>query len=189
MEWGYGVGEPLMVLAPGRGGGGGGVLFPGECFLPALDLALDLPGSGRSGLLAFGHGAAEVEEVEAICGEIRVDAAVFLEGEFVQGFAEFLRFGDDCTDDVVGLAEGYVVEDEGIGEVGGEQGGVAGGLFAAGGVDAGGGDHGGEEPGGCADGIGAVEEAFLVFLEVAVIGHGEALQEGEEGGEVPDGAC
>lgn len=177
-----------MVLAPGWGWLLGGILFGGEFFLPALDLALDLFGSGRSGLLAFGHGAAEVEEVEAICGEVGMDAAVIFERELVQGFAEFLGFGDDGTDDVVGLSEGDVMEHEGIGEVGGEEGGVTGGLLADGGIDAGGCDHGGEEPGCGADSVGTIEEAFLILLEVSVIGHGQAFEEGEEGGEVADSA-
>ena len=84
--------------------------------------------------------------------------------------------------------DGDGVADEPVGHVGGEQHGVGGGgagfrfdhLHVAG--------HLGEKIEGDGDGVDGIEERFLVFLEVAVVGHGQTFERDEERGEIADEA-
>lgn len=92
--------------------------------------------------------------------------------------------GGELADDFVGLAEGDPFEDEPVGEVGGEEERIGGGGADAWGVDLHAGDHFGEDLEGYFDGVDGVEERFLVFLHVPVVGHGETFEECEDREEI-----
>src|SRR5277367_5185058 len=89
----------------------------------------------------------------------------------------------------MGLAERSAFADEVIGEIGGEQGGIGGGGGATILIDGGVGKHSGHKADAGTDGVGGVEEAFLVFLEVAVVRHGQALEERQERHQVAENAA
>ena len=151
---------------------------------PAGELFGDFFGAGGAGEVALGHGGFEIEDGQGIRAEGFIHGLEFGEGELVEGFAGFFGEGDDGADGVVGLAERQAAQDEVVREVGGEQGGVARGGGASGAVYGDVLQHGGDNADGGAHGVGGVEELFFVFLEVAVVGHGQAFQEGEEGHEI-----
>ena len=83
----------------------------------------------------------------------------------------------------MGLAEGDALADEVVGHVGREQGAVLGGLAHAVRVHGAVAEHAAHGVEGCFEGVDGVEEAFLVLLEVAVVGEREALEGGEQADE------
>ena len=86
----------------------------------------------------------------------------------------------------MGLAKRGSFADQIIGEVGGQQRRVAGRLLADRHIDGGVCQEARHEPDCGAHRIGGVEQSFLVFLQVAVVGHGQALQQGQQSDQISD---
>ena len=80
----------------------------------------------------------------------------------------------------MGLAEGQALADEVVGEVGGEEEGIASGGGASGGVNLDAFERAGEDGEAEDELVVGVEDGRLVLLEVAVVGEREAFDEGEE---------
>ena len=158
----------------------------GEAFLPEPDLAGHFTGSGRTGGLASVECGLEFEQGRDIGPEGGIKGLEFGDRELVEWLAPFFGEGDHGTDDVMGLAEGHAFADEVIGEVGGEQQRIRGGGPA--GIGTGGGmvEHGGSETHAGADGVGGVEHPLFVLLKIPVVGHGQPLQQGQQGHQVAD---
>jgi len=148
-------------------------------------LGADVVDGGGAEVGAGGEGAVEVEDVLGVGAEVFGDGG---EVELVEGSAGLVGLGDGEADEFVGLAEGDALEDEVVGEVGGEEHGIGGGGEAAVSVDLQFADHLGVHGEGELDGVDGIEEGFLVLLQVAVVGEGEALERGEHGDEVAEEA-
>ncbi len=89
---------------------------------------------------------------------------------------------DGVADLLVGLAEGdALVGEVGCGGHGVEVAGLGGGLHAVE-AELEGCGEGGEDAEDSGDGVGGVEDGLLTFLEVFVVGEGEAFDESGEGG-------
>ena len=119
---------------------------------------------------------------------MRAEATVFLQREVAQPLALGLGMGHQLPHRLVGAAEGHPLAHQVIGQVGGQQEGVGGGRLQPLATEAQVGQHGREDLQGAQQGIGRLEQGHLVLLQVAVVGQGEALQQGEHGRQVPGDA-
>lgn len=155
-------------------------------------------GFGEGGVDGFGARAAEdFAAIEAgldgeawkdVLGDGGGDVAEFVEGHSVEGDIEFEGSADGLADEVVGLAEGDVLLDEVIGEVGGVGVATFGGLSADIGADLEGAHDDWGDAEREAQRVHGVEERLFVLLEVFVVREGETLDGGQEGNERSDGA-
>ena len=94
-----------------------------------------------------------------------------------------------AADDRVGLPEGHPLLDEVLGQVGGRRGRRVGGRLHAVEVEAERGHQPAHRGEGQGDLVHGVEQRLLVLLEISVVGEGQALQRGQEAGEVTDQAA
>ncbi len=88
---------------------------------------------------------------------------------------------------VVGLPEGHSPEDQEFGQVGGRSVGVVRGFAQAFKIELEALDHFGGHGQKRIQGFNGVEEGFLVLLQIAVVGQGQALDHGQKGHQVADG--
>ena len=113
----------------------------------------------------------------------------FRERQLVQRFAGFFRQRHDCADDVMRLAKWHSFFHQIIREIGRQQRRVARGGGAGVAIDFYMAQHRGKNPRRGAHGVGGVEEAFLVLLQIAVVGHRQSFQQREQRDQVAEDAA
>ena len=135
-------------------------------------------------MVAGVDGAFELQNLIDVVFDHVAEALENVERELFEAATAFGSGTHRLTDDVVRGAEGHAVTHEVVGEVGGGgEAHLSGAVHDVGlGFDAG--HHVAERAQRVLDGVDRVEDGFLVFLKVLVVGKGRTLHEGEHRNEV-----
>lgn len=152
--------------------------------LPPPQLLRHFLRAGGAGEITFGHRALEIEDGQRIALEGLIHGLQVGEREFVERFARAFGQRHHRAHHVMGFAERHAFLHEVISEVGREQRGIARGGQAGEGIHAGVQQHGAHQPHASAHGVGGVEQSFLVLLQIAIVGHGQPLEQREQRHEV-----
>lgn len=153
------------------------------------DSAGDGLGAGPAPHFAFGQSRLQRQPLIHIFADDLGVQAELIQREVFQGLACRQRVPHQLADFFVGIAEGDTFGDEVIGEVGGV--GIAALCRALRvfGAELEGFDDAGGDAKGDGEVVHGIEEAFLVFLQVFVVGEGEAFEGDEESDEIADDAA
>ena len=134
----------------------------------------------------MGHGVFQIEDGEGVAAEVFIYGLQLRQSQLIQRLAGFFGQRHDGANDVMGLPKGNAFAHEIVSEIRGEQCGVARGRLAGSAVYFRVFQHRGSKAHGRAHRIDGIEQALFVFLQIAIVGHRQALEQGQQRNQIAD---